>query len=395
MTKYRLKDFLLDDDFILWQLTGDSDLNAYWEDYIARNPASVESFQKAVREFSKIQFSREHLSDIEYHRLRQKIHTSVSHARKKKQLRHRILRYAAVACVVFAAGFSLYLLNTGTEKTGLQAGNIIVGENLDEKDIYLITGSGTTSFDKDIHVQIDEHGSAIVQEAGGGAITQVSTAKTAMNKMIVPYGKRSRLELPDGTKVWINSGSVLEFPSAFTENSRAVNLTGEMYIEVAKDDKKPFLVNTPDFQIKVYGTKFNVSAYHDERSVRSVVLVEGSVGVKTVLHGETVLQPNEMLTCNNNRMDKKQVDIIKYISWKDGYIVLEQTPISEVLKQVERFYNLSFNIRNVADLQSKTCTGKIYLSDNLDNVMNTISLLSSTKYTRDDKMIYIDVNPLK
>jgi ferric-dicitrate binding protein FerR (iron transport regulator) len=102
-----------------------------------------------------------------------------------------------------------------------------------------------------------------------------------------------------------------------------------------------------------------------------------------------------MLTYYNDRVDKKQVNVSNYVSWKDGYLMLQQTPIAEVLKQMERYYNLSFDIQEPVDLQSKTCTGKIYLSDNLDNVMTTISLLSSTKYTRDDKKIYINMNPLK
>ncbi|MDR1097790.1 MAG: DUF4974 domain-containing protein, partial [Tannerella sp.] len=85
--------------------------------------------------------------------------------------------------------------------------------------------------------------------------------------------------------------------------------------------------------------------------------------------------------------------VTRYISWKDGYLQLDKTPVAEVLKQVERYYNLSFDMQENLDLSTKKCSGKIYLSDNLDNVMKTISLLSGTRYERDDKNIYIHINP--
>ncbi|MDR1102673.1 MAG: FecR domain-containing protein [Tannerella sp.] len=389
------KDILQDDDFIRWRLTDDSELGAYWETCLREHPAMKEPFERAVREFSKIRLNREQLSDIEFQRLRQRIQDSVARANGRKRFRRLIQTAAAVAaCIAVAAGFSVYFLQSRPESPALPSCDIIVGENLEDEDIYLITGAETTSFTKDIRVQMDEHGLAVVQEAEGGKTTQIATKTAAMNKMVVPYGKRSQLELSDGTKVWINSGSTLEFPATFTENTRTVHLTGEIYVEVAEDRKRPFLIRTADFQIKVYGTKFNVTAYRDQ-PVQSVVLVEGQVGVAVSDREEATLQPNERLTYCEKQVSRETVDVAKYTSWKDGYLVLKQTPIADVLKLMERYYNLSFDIHDHVDLQAVTCTGKIYLSDNLDNVMKTISLLSSTRYTREDRQIYIDMNPLK
>ncbi|MDR3267815.1 MAG: FecR domain-containing protein [Tannerella sp.] len=389
------KDFLQDDRFIFWRLTDDCDLKEEWDAFIVHHPALKQEFEKALREFSKIRLNKDDLSDVEYACLQQRIRKSVSLAERKKR-RLRMVQYAAAAaCIALLAGFSIYFLNSVPEETGSTFHELIVGENLEEKDIFLVTGSGTMSFSKDIYVQIDKTGSATVREADGGKSTQLAADHAMMNKIVVPYGKRSQLELSDGTKVWINSGSALEFPATFTGKSRTVHLAGEMYVEVAKEEQRPFLIQTSGLRIKVYGTKFNVSAYQDQDAPQSVVLVEGSVGVKTASQAETFLVPNEMLTYHNAQVAKKQVNVSAYVSWKDGYLVLQQTPIADVLKQMERYYNLSFDIQNYIDLQAKTCTGKIYLSDDLDNVMATISLLSSTKYTRDDKKIYIDTNPLK
>jgi hypothetical protein len=385
------KNFLLDDDFILWQLTGDQSLDAYWKVYMENNPSARKEFDAAILEFSKIRLDKAFLSDVEFIRLRQRIHTSVAQLKTKKRIQ-RFVSYVAAACLILIIAGSFYYNYTHTEKEKLSLENMIVGENLSEKDIYLITDAATTSFKKDVVVQIDKNGKTTVQETGGEKSTMPEVETTAMNKLVVPYGKRAQLELSDGTKVWLNSGSVLEFPATFTGKTRNINLVGEMYIDVTKDSKTPFFVYTPDFQIKVCGTKFNVSAYHDN-NFQSVVLVEGSVGVKMESKDETFLLPNDMLVYRDNHLDKKKVDVMQYVSWKDGYILLDHTPIDAVLKRIERYYNLSFDIQDNVDITLKTCTGKIYLSDNLDDVMTAISLLSSVKYIRDNKIIYIHVNP--
>ncbi|WP_288732294.1 FecR family protein [uncultured Parabacteroides sp.] len=385
------KDLLQDSNFVLWQLTKDSFLDAYWEEVINNNPALKEEIDKAIQVFPKIKLDQNKLTETEYDFLSNRIHSSLLHIRQKKRIR-LIIQYATAACIALIVGFSFYYLNPTPEKIPSLAEHAITSENLEKKDIYLITDTKTSTFSQNVHVQVDKNGSTIIKDADGNKSTIIKKSKSIMNKLVVPYGKRSQLELSDGTKVWLNSGSVLEFPSVFTGNTRTINLTGEMYIEVVKNPQIPFYVNTPDMQVKVYGTSFNISAYPDNDS-QSVVLVKGSVGIKNKSDKEMMLIPNEMLTYENHKWSKSKVDIIKYTSWKDGYIVLDRTPIYNVLKQIERYYNLSFNIDKNLDLQTRTCTGKIYLSDNLDNVMTTISLLSSTRYDRNNKTIYININP--
>ncbi|MDR1556543.1 MAG: FecR domain-containing protein [Tannerellaceae bacterium] len=328
-------DFLRNDDFILWQLTGDRELEARWQAYIADNPSAREELEAAIRKFSGLRLTSTVLSDSESAGLRQRIHTSVARQAKKQRIR-RLIQYAAAACLIAAFAGTLHYNYTRKEK-----------EN-------------------------------VVQE---------------MNDLVIPSGKRSQLELSDGTKVWLNSGSVLKFPTTFQGKTRNVYLVGEMYAEVAKDPDKPFLVHTPDFQVKVYGTRLNISAYHDNRS-QSVVLVEGSVGVKTETEKETLLAPNDMLVRHNKHWDKKEVDVREYVSWKDGYMLLNHTPIDRVLQRMERYYNLSFTIQDTTETVSRTCTGKIYLSENPEDVLAAISLLYSIRYTRNENMISIHYEPL-
>ncbi len=391
------KDFLQDPQFILWRLTSDKTLNEAWKQYQLDNPLLIDELNKAIELFGKVKLQEDKLPQQEQDELLARIHTSAAtHNRKKQLLISRWSRVAVAASILILMGIGSYffLNNPASEaSTGLSA-DLIIGENLEEKEIYLITDNQTSSFEKDVYIEIDESGSAIVREINSDKSQKVTASASAMNKLVVPYGKQTQLVLADGTKVWVNSGSVLEFPSVFSEKERTVNLVGEMYIEVAKDDRKPFLVNTKQFQVKVYGTCFNVSAYNEDIN-NSVVLVEGNVGVQSTATDETRLQPNEMLTIAESKWEKSQVDVSLYTSWKDGYLLLNQTPIDEVLRQIERFYNLTFNIdiQSNPDLKQHTCTGKLLLSEDLDNVMTTISLLSSTRYMRDGKKIYININP--
>ncbi|MDR1407973.1 MAG: FecR domain-containing protein [Tannerella sp.] len=380
-------DFLADDRFALWRLTGDRELETFWNDFLKTRPELKGEFEKAAGLFAGLHLDSEPLSDIETEHLRQRIRATVGQGRRHRPAR-RLVAYAAAACLALAAGLSLHHYYNGTK--GARADlppHTIVGENLEAKDIYLITDD-TTAFEKNVFVQVNESGQTIVHEANGGKTTILETGNAKMNKLVVPYGKRSQLTLPDGTEVWLNSGTVLEFPVAFTGETREIHLSGEMYIEVAEARNKPFVVHTDGFRVQVYGTKFNISAYSDD-DAQSIVLVEGNVSVKADSDSEMFMTPHDMLTYSHSRWDRKHVDVTAYLSWKDSYIMLDHTPVDEVLRLLKRYYNLSFNVHDDVSFAARTCTGKIYLSDNLDDVMETIALLSSTRYMRNEKTIYL------
>ena len=247
-------------------------------------------------------------------------------------------------------------------------------------------------FQLDVAVEFAQNGKLKITERNENEKT-VEFTENSLNTLIVPYGKRSTLTLSDGSKVWLNSGSVFKFPAQFTGNTREIHLaSGEMYIEVSPDKKKPFRVRTSDFQVKVHGTKFNVATYGD--SPQSIVLVAGSVSLLSQNQPEVFLSPNEQAVyADNGTFQTKKVDVDRFISWKDGYLELNKTPMTEILKQIGRYYNLSFNYDNDVNLQKRTCTGKIHLSENLDNVMTTIGLLSSTQYTKDNNKVFIMNEP--
>lgn len=389
----RYTDFLKDEKFLRWQLLPDETLDEYWKDFIRENPELNEEIQHAIADLKTTVLNKNILSDSNRLELFNRIQSTIEAKRRKTKIRH-IIQYSAAACAAIALLIiGLNYFNSGEMLPKADNQELIVGNLLQSKDIQLISGDKLHEYQNDIEVKIDEKGTAKVVQTGNNEQEQIDISNAAVNKMIVPYGKRTQLNLSDGTKVWLNSGSVLEFPTQFTGKNREIRLSsGEIYLEVAPDKKKSFIVHASDFSVKVYGTKFNISAYSD--SPQSIVLVEGSIGLRSAVGtNETKLSPNERaIYSENGTFSKRTVDVTEFISWKNGYLSFDQTPMTEVLKQIGRYYNLSFNFDQDVNLQQRTCSGKIYLSDNLDNVMTTIALLSSTRNVKQNNQIYIILN---
>lgn len=385
-------DFLKEPDFVQWQLTSDEALESYWLEFIQKNPHLENEFSQAITSLKKEILNKNTLSKTEQSELLYKIEQTLQASKKQKQ-RKIIVQYvaASVAVALLLIGITFFLPK-GNNINEISNESLIVGELLNNEDIKFITNEKSMSFQNDVEVKLDKRGTVEITQKDKEAINiEVDNAK--INTLIVPYGKRSTITLADGTKVWLNSGSLLEFPSQFANNKREIKLkSGEIYLEVSPDKNKPFNVITSDLNVRVYGTKFNISNYND--APHTVVLIEGSVSIQTNESKEVILNPNELVKLSENgSFEKTKVDGNEYISWKDGYLTLNKTPMSEILNQISRFYNLSFDFEKDVNLKNKTCTGKIYLSENLDNVMTTLTLLSSTQYKRDKKSIYIINEP--
>lgn len=382
-------DFLKDQQFIRWQLLPDEPLNSYWDDFVKKHPELKDEMQQAVTYLKKKGLHKSNLSDRERTELLHTIETSIRHNQKSKL--RRLIGYssAAVSAVALIITAITLFRTTTTPETDHQ-NELIVGEMLHSEDIQLITSEEAIRFQSDVEVTLNGEGKATVTPKSN-AVKIIDINQEKLNSLIVPYGKRSSLTLADGSRVWLNSGSVLEFPATFSGKKREIRLaSGEMYIKVSPDSDKPFYVHTSNFEVKVYGTAFNLSAYDDQTS--SIVLVEGSVALKR--HGdkeEMALRPNELASYDSQSgsFNRQPVDVNNYISWRKGYLTLDKTPMTELLQRIERYYNLSFNYEQDVHLQQRTCTGKIYLSEDIDNVMTTIALLSSTRYEINKNRIYI------
>jgi ferric-dicitrate binding protein FerR (iron transport regulator) len=175
--------------------------------------------------------------------------------------------------------------------------------------------------------------------------------QSAMQELSSPPAIRSQVSLPDGTKVWLNAESSIRFQVPFLQDQRQVELTGEAFFDVVKNEKLPFVVQAGIARIEVLGTKFNCKAYQHENQI-DVILVEGKVKLRSVQNGETgkelLMKPNEHVILDKEGKDAKvfQEDIDKYIAWHQNRLVFDNNTLDEVAVLLERWYGIDVIIRD-------------------------------------------------
>lgn len=199
----------------------------------------------------------------------------------------------------------------------------------------------------------------------------VAEEVSQFNQLIIPNGKRSTITFSDGTKVWANAGTRLVYPISFGKDKREIFVDGEVYLEVAKDESRPFIVKTSDVDVKVLGTKFNVSAYESD-SESNIVLVEGSVKVSGNKKEETLV-PNTLYRYDKELKENQilNVDATKYVAWTQGRLPFEKEELGDILKRISRYYGV--NIACDIESASYLCSGKLNLRDNLEDVLKGIA----------------------
>ncbi len=191
----------------------------------------------------------------------------------------------------------------------------------------------------------------------------------AMNTIEVPVGQRASLLLSDGTKVWLNAGSTLSYPSAFGEKNRPVSLIGEAFFEVAHDADKPFVVQSDRMYVEVKGTKFCMKTYPEERAI--VTLAEGSVQVSSVdTDYQVMLKPNEQVSYSEQEgwILTENVDTELTRSWIHGELYFVEQPLSEITKSLERRFGVRIRIRDPLS-SDDTYTCHFRETDSLERVL--------------------------
>jgi ferric-dicitrate binding protein FerR (iron transport regulator) len=207
----------------------------------------------------------------------------------------------------------------------------------------------------------------------------------------VPIGSRTSVTLPDGTSVWLNSNSNLVYPDSFTGDHRIVELDGEAYFEVAKDERKPFIVKTDKYNVEVLGTAFNLEAYAT-KPVFKTTLFEGKVRLFSEQRKDEYLCLNpgeaaelvdghlQVISANNNSF-----------RWKDGLIVLEGQSFQEVLQLFQKYFDLNIVIRN-EDVKDQQYEGKLRIADGIDHALRVLQTDFRFTYYREAEtnIIYIE-----
>ena len=357
-----------DQSFIMWCLTPTEELNAIWFSWLEEHPEEQLAADQARAILKSVR-----LNDF-----------SVP-ADKSEQLWAglQITMQKRLGIIGFGFWSESWFSQNQVADTGLivDSTRTEVTLILDTRETVQVEDNALIAYDSEITVKAKEKERTIAKK-----VTEDDPEKIVMNTLVVPKGRRSSLLLEDGSKVWVNSGSILHFPSSFEPSQRSIEVEGEIYIEVARKEI-PFYVKTKGFVVNVLGTKFNISAYEEEQE-SSVVLVEGHVAVETTNNETIQLLPNRKLTIQEGRNEIDEVDVYDYISWKDGLLQFRGETMDNILMRLSRYYNIP--IRCKSGIGDRRSSGKLVLFDDIHQVMETFSILYNTQYHFESDTLIIE-----
>ncbi len=383
---YTTDDFILDPFFSKWVISPDNETEQFWSNFLKDHPEQAESIREATLIVRAIRAHQEPIPDQKLNH----IYNRLVNEKKSSQATRFIqfARYAAAVLLIAAISATYIFIHKQDNFFPEEA----VIPTVSDKGI-LITANGNK------HEFTTEN--TCITQASPDKLTinndtiisnkeEKKTKELPLNQVIIPYGKRSEITLSDGTHIWLNSGSQLSYPSEFKSNTREVYLSGEALFQVAENKEKPFYVITRDVKVRVLGTRFNVSAYHEDATVQTV-LIQGKVSIakNKAFASDVEMQAGERVSYlkQTESMEKDQVDTDLFSSWINGYLIFENEPTTEVFKKLERFYNRK--ITPEAGLEQITFSGKLDLKTDLTEVLENISFASSISYVETEDAFII------
>lgn len=329
-------------------------------------------------------------SSGDYELARQQVLIKIKRRKRRKSL-SKLWKYAAILI-----GFiGIYFFVIQNETTDIQDGQLIIAE----ENIILELDNGKVKV-------IDANGKEkIIDKSGKIAGTQIGNLidykseneveELVYNKLTVPYGKKFQIILSDGTKVHLNAGTSLKYPVKFIKGeNRQVFLDGEAYFEVTKDESNPFVVSADEIDIRVLGTQFNVSSYPEDDHINTV-LIEGAVSVynKDEAYNPettTILKPGFKAAWEkkNNQIVIEEADTEMYTAWINGRIIFRHTSFKNIIKKLERHYNVVI-VNNNEALSNEQFAASFDI-ETIEQVLKSFNANYAIDYTIKNNQIIIN-----
>ena len=309
--------------------------------------------------------------------------------RRKRRFLINMARVAAVA-LPFVIALVLYVgLNREEEQMVRPslASNILPGTS--KAVLTLANGQmiplGKETTDSTIitdGTQISASGSGITYADGG------ESEAVVYNKLDIPRGGEFCLTLSDGTRVWLNSETSIQYPVVFGTKERRVFIQGEAYFEVAKDAKKPFTVQFMSSSVTVLGTSFNIRAYPEEKRSQTT-LAEGSVRIYSP-GSSMLLKPGEQaeVSALSGEMVKQEVEVKNFTSWKDGRFVFEQQPLEDIMRTLERWYDIRVIFKDEG-AKRISLSGNMKRYGDFSQVMKMLQMTGDVRFELHGNDVYI------
>ncbi|MCK0133879.1 FecR domain-containing protein [Arenibacter sp. S6351L] len=325
--------------------------------------------------------------DASYHGI---FNTNNPTSRNRGRIPGTILKSAAVLAILVGLGFIFRDVIIDSRTAPIIPGDAIILQ-LENGNIEVISEGGATKVvDTEGIVLGAQQGSQLIYKNNG-----TSKKELIYNTLTVPYGKRFDLLLSDGTEVTLNSGTSLKYPVQFLKTkNRQVFLDGEAFFNVAKDSVNPFIVNTNELNVRVLGTKFNLSSYPEDQFVNTT-LIEGSVSVYN--ERDTFDSSNAFLlepgfkaewNKNNKQILVEEADIAMHTDWLNGKIILRHVPFKNIVKKLERHYNVDI-VNNNPELNDELFTASFDV-ESIDQVFKTFNVTYEMEYKINDRQIIIN-----
>ncbi|MBS0027618.1 FecR family protein [Chitinophaga sp. 22321] len=295
----------------------------------------------------------------------------------KKRI-HLLQRYWwAAAAVVFIATGIYYFAKPSPPP-------VIVAASPAIKDIAPGGNRAVLTLSDGSQIPLDSANNGVLAKQGNTSITKLSNGQLAYNEsgstgdkvlyntMSTPSGGQYQLILPDGTGVWLNAASSIYYPTAFTGNERTVTITGEVYFEVAQNEKMPFRVKAGNTTVEVLGTHFNINAYKDEPSVNTTLL-QGTVQINANQQKQ-VIKPGQqarVIASNHGIQVLDNVDLSQVMAWKKGFFSFNDADLPTVMRQLSRWYNVE--VKYEGEIPQRLFTGEIGRDLTLSQVLKGLS----------------------
>jgi transmembrane sensor len=216
-----------------------------------------------------------------------------------------------------------------------------------------------------------------------------NTSTVTYNTVTTPRGGEYTITLPDGTKVWLNAASSLKFPTAFTGNKRAVEMSGEAYLAVAEDKTRPFEIKVGNVNVAVHGTQFNIMGYEDEEKVVTT-LVSGAVQISVPGNAPKELEPGEHAVINQSKgnlyVEKANVD--EETAWKNGKTYFNGTNIKQIMRQIARWYDVEVEYKGDVSKLDFACT--VSRHDKLSKLLELLEYTGTVHFSMKENTIIVE-----
>lgn len=390
--RYTIENIIENPLFYKWVFNPTSELDLYWAHYIKKHPVDENLILELKSSIRNLELNNNKLREAEKLELALKISKRLDKEDQKVKKKSQVLgfiKYAAVAIIFFSIGAMFVYTNIEKEDLGKYISEMEIPKSFNSPMLILPEGKSIAINDGESTLDYSQSGEIMLNK--DSIIQAVQPSK--INQLVMPHGSSSKVVLSDGSVVWLNAGSSLVYPSTFTNKSREVVLFGEAYFKVAKNQEKPFLVQTSALEIKVLGTEFNVSAYPEDNVIQTV-LKEGSVALRRIGAPKTekyiILKPNQLASFDKST----QLSSITYVNtdfytlWIDGLLCFENLDFNRVIRKVERFYDINIQLEDPLS-GSVHISGKLDLKQNKDEVLEYLSLVSMTKFSQVNEKNYV------